>query len=212
MDINLAISVPEEVVEAATKLAVHSHNQAEDILHAWLRLGMVEALAGALLEAEQFEPEENALSAVESNELATLFARADADDFGEAELKRLNELLHRYRQYRMGETHALTHWLALGGAQQLRSPVIQLTTLRSNMLYAAGYDAERRVLDVVFKSGGVYRYYDVPPQIYAGLLKAPSVGRYMWDHVLRSYPTVRLDRKRKSRRVANETQAVKQAA
>ncbi len=201
------------VLDVAATVAQQTGQSCQDVVAEWQRLGMVEALTRKLLEADSFAPEGATLDVDESQALALLFARTRAADFGAGEETRLNELLHRYRRYRVNETRALADWLALGGVQRQKSPVMQLTTLRSNMLYAAGYDAEKRMMDVIFNSGGVYRYYDVPPPIYAGLLKAPSVGRYMWDHVLRVYPHVRLDRKRKSRRAgARNLRTVDKAA
>jgi hypothetical protein len=68
------------------------------------------------------------------------------------------------------------------------------------MLYAAGYDAEKQVLDVIFNSGGLYRYFDAPQAVYDGLLKTDSPGRFMWENVLRIFPNMRLDRPRGTRR------------
>jgi len=64
------------------------------------------------------------------------------------------------------------------------------------MLYAVGYDPKTQTLEVVFNSGGIYRYADVPPQVYEDLLQTDSKGRYMWMNVLNLYPfeRLRLDR------------------
>jgi len=43
-------------------------------------------------------------------------------------------------------------------------------------------------MEVVFNSGGVYRYFDVPKDIYEGLLAAESKGRYMRANVIDVYP------------------------
>ena len=39
---------------------------------------------------------------------------------------------------------------------------MQLTTLESSMLYAVGYGSKTHTLEVVFNTGGIYQYYDVP--------------------------------------------------
>ena len=44
---------------------------------------------------------------------------------------------------------------------------------------SVGYDPEEKVLEVEFKSGGVYQYAGVQPEMYADLLKAESVGRFI---------------------------------
>lgn len=64
---------------------------------------------------------------------------------------------------------------------------MQLTTVESSMLYAVGYDEGCQQLEAVFWKG-VYRYYDVPKEVYEGLLAAESKGRYMHDHVIDQYP------------------------
>lgn len=64
----------------------------------------------------------------------------------------------------------------------------------STMIRLFGYDEEARVLEVVFRRGGAYRYYDVPPDVFRGLRLAPSKGRYMHEHILGVYRWVRLSR------------------
>ena len=59
----------------------------------------------------------------------------------------------------------------------------------SSMISAFGYDPEKQIMEVVYRRGGVYRYYDVPPQVFEGLRDAPSKGRYMHDAVIDIYPT-----------------------
>ncbi len=40
---------------------------------------------------------------------------------------------------------------------------------RSHALREAGYDAPTRTLRVVFRHGGRYDYFDVPPEVFDGL-------------------------------------------
>ena len=51
--------------------------------------------------------------------------------------------------------------------------------VKSSNVKSVGYDAEEKVLEVEFKSGGVYQYAGVQPEMYADLLKAESVGRFV---------------------------------
>ena len=53
---------------------------------------------------------------------------------------------------------------------------MQLTTVESSMLYAVGYNSKTRTLEVVFNSGGIYQYHDVPPGEYAGLMELNRRG------------------------------------
>lgn len=41
---------------------------------------------------------------------------------------------------------------------------------RSRAVAAVGYDEEAHTLRVLFRHGGLYDYFDVPAEIYAGLL------------------------------------------
>ena len=65
---------------------------------------------------------------------------------------------------------------------------MQLIQVESSMIYAVGYDEESQTMEVAFNSGGVYRYFDVPKDIYEGLLAAESKGRYMRANVIDMYP------------------------
>lgn len=51
--------------------------------------------------------------------------------------------------------------------------------VKSTNVKSVGYDAKKKVLEVEFKSGGVYQYAGVPPEMYADLLKAESIGRFV---------------------------------
>lgn len=64
---------------------------------------------------------------------------------------------------------------------------MKLTTVESSMIHAVGYDRKTRTLEVVFNSGKTYRYYDVPPKEYKGLMEAESKGRYMRAHIIGVY-------------------------
>lgn len=48
----------------------------------------------------------------------------------------------------------------------------------SSTLASVSYSADQRILDVEFCSGAVYRYFDVPTDIYSQLLEAESKGRF----------------------------------
>lgn len=50
---------------------------------------------------------------------------------------------------------------------------------KSSQLISYGYDAEKKILVVEFKPGSVYHYFEVPPEIYAGLDTAESKGSFL---------------------------------
>lgn len=57
----------------------------------------------------------------------------------------------------------------------------------SSSLDSVGYDGDERVLEIEFVHGGVYRYEDVSPDVYEGLMSAGSHGRYFHEHVRGQY-------------------------
>ncbi|HJP94444.1 MAG TPA: KTSC domain-containing protein [Pyrinomonadaceae bacterium] len=60
------------------------------------------------------------------------------------------------------------------------------------MLDAVGYDPKRRLLEVIFNTGDRYRYKEVPPLEYQGLMSAESIGRYMHKRIIGRYDYDRL--------------------
>lgn len=59
----------------------------------------------------------------------------------------------------------------------------------SSMISAFGYDQATEILEVAFHRSGVYRYHDVPQEIFEGLRDASSKGRYMRAYIIDMYPT-----------------------
>ena len=55
--------------------------------------------------------------------------------------------------------------------------------VESEAMTSVGYDADRRVLEVEFTSGEIYRYFDVPPHLHAGLMAADSHGQLFAEHL-----------------------------
>ena len=47
----------------------------------------------------------------------------------------------------------------------------------SSNLNSVGYSAETETLEIQFRHGGVYEYFEVPPAVHVGLLQAPPLGR-----------------------------------
>jgi hypothetical protein len=75
-----------------------------------------------------------------------------------------------------------------------REHAIERTPVRSSALRSVGYDQEQRILEIEFTGGAVYRYFDVPPEVYRGLMAAESHGRYFHQHVRdKTYPYQRMN-------------------
>ncbi len=65
---------------------------------------------------------------------------------------------------------------------------MELTTVKSSMIEAVGYDKDKQVMEIVFKDGEVYLFKNVPFSEYVGLMRAESKGRYMHTNIIGSYP------------------------
>ena len=50
--------------------------------------------------------------------------------------------------------------------------------VESSMIAEVGYDAEKHTLEVMFHSGQIFEYYDVPAEQYTSMLAAKSAGQY----------------------------------
>ena len=77
------------------------------------------------------------------------------------------------------------------GADELASAHMQ--PVKSKGIRKVAYDAEARTLDVEFSSSRAYRYFDVPPSVYAWLARADSKGRFINRLVKDKYRFERLD-------------------
>ncbi|WP_300579095.1 KTSC domain-containing protein [Phenylobacterium sp.] len=60
-------------------------------------------------------------------------------------------------------------------------------SVKSSNLKSIGYDAADETLEVEFKNGTVYHYYNVPHSIHESLMSATSHGSYLNDHVKNRY-------------------------
>ena len=63
----------------------------------------------------------------------------------------------------------------------------------SSSLKSVAYDADRKLLEVEFRSHAVYVYRDVPDWAVARLMAARSKGRYFEAHIRDRYPFQRAD-------------------
>ncbi len=79
---------------------------------------------------------------------------------------------------------------------------MRLDTVESTMLHAVGYDPELRVLEVIFNSGSIYLYRDVPQDVYDGLMSADSKGQYFLETIRERYPHWTLEQVREAERQA----------
>jgi hypothetical protein len=62
-----------------------------------------------------------------------------------------------------------------------------ISTPDSSAIEGYGYDVARRTLEVRFKSGQTYTYFNVPPKVFDEMQDAPSKGHFITDHVKGRY-------------------------
>ncbi|WP_444676854.1 helicase HerA-like domain-containing protein [Halomonas sp. E19] len=60
---------------------------------------------------------------------------------------------------------------------------VEMTSVVSSNVAAVGYDEESETLQVEFKNGAVYQYFEVPQYIFEGLRGADSVGGYLASNI-----------------------------
>lgn len=60
-------------------------------------------------------------------------------------------------------------------------------SVESSNLASVGYDAENEILEVEFKHGGVYQYFDGPQNVYEELMNASSHGVYFSANIRNDY-------------------------
>ncbi len=60
---------------------------------------------------------------------------------------------------------------------------MQRTSVKSSVIKSVGYEAETKILEVEFVSGGIYQYHGVSGTTYSGLMTAASHGQYWNAHV-----------------------------
>jgi hypothetical protein len=63
----------------------------------------------------------------------------------------------------------------------------------SSSILSIGYAECSGVLEVEFCNGGVYRYFDVPPEEHASLMVAQSKGEHLNQAIRTQFSFVRVD-------------------
>jgi len=69
---------------------------------------------------------------------------------------------------------------------------IEHVPVRSSNIISVGYDKDSCILEVKFNGGGLYRYHEVPKNIYEGINAVDSVGRYFFQNVRDKFRTERI--------------------
>ena len=62
----------------------------------------------------------------------------------------------------------------------------------SSNLRAVDYNPLNGTLTIAFHNGRIYEYYNVPQDIFEGLISAPSKGKYHYRYI-KHYPYCRIN-------------------
>lgn len=65
--------------------------------------------------------------------------------------------------------------------------MMERTLVVSSNIVSIGYDEANSVLEIEFKGGEVYEYFDVPEHVYNELMGAGSHGSYHNSHIRSKY-------------------------
>jgi len=61
----------------------------------------------------------------------------------------------------------------------------------STLLHSVGYDPMNKILFIKFLKGGLYRYENVPHEVYEELLYGISAGKFFLTKIKNQYPTTK---------------------
>ena len=64
---------------------------------------------------------------------------------------------------------------------------MRLKEVDSSMVYAIGYERTTKTLKVVFRSGKIWEYENVPQREYRELINSSSIGVYMRECIIDCY-------------------------
>ena len=67
------------------------------------------------------------------------------------------------------------------------SAALKREQIESSGLVSVGYDEASETLEVEFPSGTVYRYYEVPKELFEQLMTAPSKGQFFNSEIRNSH-------------------------
>lgn len=69
---------------------------------------------------------------------------------------------------------------------------MERTPVQSSNLLEIGYDPATETLEVMFKNGGVYQYYNLPQHMYDQLMQAPSHGTFFNNEIRGHFQEARM--------------------
>lgn len=62
----------------------------------------------------------------------------------------------------------------------------------SSNLVSMGYDPDSETLEIEFRNGTIYQYYNIPQALYEQFVTANSMGSFLNTHIRNAYPYSRV--------------------
>jgi hypothetical protein len=69
---------------------------------------------------------------------------------------------------------------------------MQRHTVQSSVLESVGYDPGDKILELEFREGGVWNYFDFSKQTYKRFITAESLGSFFVRRIKGKYPELRV--------------------
>jgi hypothetical protein len=73
--------------------------------------------------------------------------------------------------------------------------------VESSVIGAVGHT---RVLEIEFENGRIYQYFDVPEEVFEGMVNSDSKGRYFNSHVRGKYDYQEIELKERRKKPARK--------
>jgi hypothetical protein len=73
------------------------------------------------------------------------------------------------------------------GVKREKGAMMEREAVVSSNIASVGYDEANCILEVEFKNGSVYEYFDVPEHLYREFREAGSLGTFLNSHIRSRY-------------------------
>lgn len=71
-------------------------------------------------------------------------------------------------------------------------PIMQRHPVRSSVLDSVGYDPGAKILELEFREGGVWTYFNFSKPTYKRFINAESLGHFFAKRIKGKYPELRV--------------------
>lgn len=65
--------------------------------------------------------------------------------------------------------------------------------VKSSQIKSVAYHPESKTMEVIFNTGGTYRYADVPAEVHAKMMAAPSQGKFLHAEIKGKYKHTKIE-------------------